>query len=75
MAAAPSSSASYKKKDGTLTVAKDHKSISWIPAAGGAGGAVTVAVKNMTSMSTAPKVFIFTLTKSILSRSTANPCK
>jgi hypothetical protein len=49
-AAAPSGSASYKKKDGTLTVSKDHKSISWIPAAGGAGGALTLAFKNMTSM-------------------------
>lgn len=47
--ATPSASASYKKKDGTLTVAKDHKSISWIPAAGGAGSAVTVPVQNMTS--------------------------
>lgn len=48
--ATPSASASYKKKDGTLTVSKDHKSISWIPAAGGAGSAVTVPVQNMTSM-------------------------
>jgi transcription initiation factor TFIIH subunit 1 len=47
--ATPSASASYKKKDGTLTVSKDHKSISWIPAAGGAGSAVTVSVQNMTS--------------------------
>lgn len=47
--ATPSASASYKKKDGTLTIAKDHKSISWIPAAGGAGSAVTVPVQNMTS--------------------------
>lgn len=47
--ATPSASASYKKKDGTLTVSKDHKSISWIPAAGGAGSVVTVSVQNMTS--------------------------
>jgi transcription initiation factor TFIIH subunit 1 len=47
--AAPSGSALFKKKDGTLAVSKDHKSLSWIPAAGDAGGAVTVAVQNMTS--------------------------
>ncbi|KAH8697574.1 putative RNA polymerase II transcription factor protein [Talaromyces proteolyticus] len=52
--AAPSASASYKKKDGTLTVSKDHTSISWIPAAGGAGGAVTVAVKSMTNLQQTP---------------------
>ncbi|GAM41630.1 hypothetical protein TCE0_042r14890 [Talaromyces pinophilus] len=52
--ATPSASASYKKKDGTLTVSKDHKSISWIPAAGGAGSAVTVSVQNMTNLQQTP---------------------
>ncbi|OKL59871.1 hypothetical protein UA08_04680 [Talaromyces atroroseus] len=52
--AAPSGSALFKKKDGILTVSKDHKSISWIPAAGGAGGAVTVAVQNMTNLQQTP---------------------
>lgn len=78
MASAPSGSASYKKKDGTLTVSKDHKSISWIPAAGGAGGAVTVAVKNMTStyiLYTHSKFSYLTELIVFLYRSTANACK
>jgi transcription initiation factor TFIIH subunit 1 len=48
--APPSGSAAYKKKDGTLTISKDRQSISWIPAAGGAGGALTIEVKSITSM-------------------------
>jgi transcription initiation factor TFIIH subunit 1 len=45
----PSGSAAYKKKDGTLTMSKDRQSISWIPVAGGAGGALTIEVRNITS--------------------------
>lgn len=51
MAPPPSGSAAYKKKDGTLTLSKDRQTISWIPAAGGAGGAIHINVKNITSMS------------------------
>lgn len=48
--APPSGSAAYKKKDGTLTISQDGQSISWIPAAGGATGMITIPVSQITSM-------------------------
>ncbi|KAL1985868.1 hypothetical protein VTN96DRAFT_7246 [Rasamsonia emersonii] len=50
----PSGSAAYKKKDGTLTMSKDRQSLSWIPAAGGAAGALTIEVKNITNLQQTP---------------------
>ncbi|KAL1964722.1 hypothetical protein VTN77DRAFT_6748 [Rasamsonia byssochlamydoides] len=50
----PSGSAAYKKKDGTLTMSKDRQSLSWIPAAGGAGGALTIEIKNITNLQQTP---------------------
>jgi transcription initiation factor TFIIH subunit 1 len=47
--APPSGSAAYKKKDGTLTISQDGQSISWIPAAGGATGTITLSVAQVTS--------------------------
>lgn len=40
--------AAYKKKDGTLTISKDQKSILWQPL--GAEKGVTIAVADITSM-------------------------
>tara|TARA_R110002060_G_scaffold18542_5_gene25467 strand:- start:502 stop:723 length:222 start_codon:yes stop_codon:yes gene_type:complete len=40
--------AAYKKKDGTLTIAKDQKSIVWLPHAGSDKG-LTIPVANITS--------------------------
>ncbi|OXV11304.1 hypothetical protein Egran_00935 [Elaphomyces granulatus] len=50
----PSGSAAYKKKDGTLTMSKDRQSISWIPVAGGAGGALAIEVRNITNLQQTP---------------------
>ncbi|GLA39384.1 RNA polymerase II transcription factor B subunit 1 [Aspergillus niger] len=50
----PSGSAAYKKKDGTLTIAQDRQSISWIPAAGGAAGAITLPVAQITNLQQTP---------------------
>jgi transcription initiation factor TFIIH subunit 1 len=45
-------SAAYKKKDGTLTVSKDQKTILWTPVAPrGAPPGVTIAISEITSMS------------------------
>ncbi|KAJ5086674.1 hypothetical protein NUU61_007981 [Penicillium alfredii] len=59
--APPSGAASYKKKDGTLTLADDEQSISWIPAAG-ASGTLTLAVASITNLqqtpATNPKVML-----------------
>ncbi|GLA32700.1 RNA polymerase II transcription factor [Aspergillus phoenicis ATCC 13157] len=52
--APPSGSAAYKKKDGTLTIAQDRQSISWIPAAGGAAGAITLPVAQITNLQQTP---------------------
>lgn len=46
----PSGSAAYKKKDGTLAMAQDRQSVSWIPSAGGASGVITLPVVQITSM-------------------------
>lgn len=51
---APSGSAAYKKKDGTLVMSKGHRSISWIPAAGGAAGTITIPVGNITNLQQTP---------------------
>lgn len=45
----PSGSAAYKKKDGTLVMAQDRQSVTWIPAAGGASGTITISVSHITS--------------------------
>ncbi|KAA8648663.1 TFIIH subunit TFB1 family protein [Aspergillus tanneri] len=47
--APPSGSAAYKKKDGTLTMSQDRQSVSWIPAAGGASGTISLPVAQITS--------------------------
>ncbi|RAK97564.1 TFIIH subunit TFB1 family protein [Aspergillus ibericus CBS 121593] len=52
--APPSGSAAYKKKDGTLTIAQDSQSISWIPAAGGAAGTITLPVAQITNLQQTP---------------------
>ncbi|PWY93395.1 RNA polymerase II transcription factor [Aspergillus sclerotioniger CBS 115572] len=65
--APPSGSAAYKKKDGTLTIAQDSQSISWIPAAGGAAGTITLPVSQITNLQQTPasnpkvmlKIFVF----------------
>ena len=55
----PSGSASYKKKDGMLIMAQDRQSVSWIPAASGASGAVKISVAQITSMAKFPRPFFF----------------
>ncbi|KAF5860911.1 RNA polymerase II transcription factor B subunit1 [Aspergillus alliaceus] len=52
--APPSGSAAYKKKDGTLTMSQDGQSISWIPAAGGATGTITLPVAQVTNLQQTP---------------------
>lgn len=44
-----SGSAAYKKKDGTLELAKDQKTITWTPKAGPTGS-FTIQVASITSM-------------------------
>ncbi|RAH40285.1 TFIIH subunit TFB1 family protein [Aspergillus brunneoviolaceus CBS 621.78] len=60
--APPSGSAVYKKKDGTLTMSPDQQSVSWIPAAGGATGTITISVAQITNLqqtpATSPKVML-----------------
>ena len=57
--APPSGSAAYKKKDGTLTMSQDRQSVSWIPAAGGASGTITLPVAQITSAY--PDLFYFSV--------------
>ncbi|KAL6232601.1 hypothetical protein BDW75DRAFT_217434 [Aspergillus navahoensis] len=52
--APPSGSAAYKKKDGTLTMSSDRQSVSWIPAAGGASGTITISVAQITNLQQTP---------------------
>ncbi|RJE18281.1 hypothetical protein PHISCL_09385 [Aspergillus sclerotialis] len=52
--APPSGSAAYKKKDGTLTLTQDRQSVSWIPAAGGASGSITIPVATITNLQQTP---------------------
>ncbi|KAL4752976.1 hypothetical protein BDW72DRAFT_48888 [Aspergillus terricola var. indicus] len=52
--APPSGSAAYKKKDGTLTMSADRQSVSWIPAAGGASGTITISVVQITNLQQTP---------------------
>ncbi|KAL4763005.1 TFIIH subunit TFB1 family protein [Aspergillus foveolatus] len=52
--APPSGSAAYKKKDGTLTMSADRQSVSWIPAAGGASGTITISVAQITNLQQTP---------------------
>ncbi|KAL4921768.1 hypothetical protein BDW62DRAFT_174441 [Aspergillus aurantiobrunneus] len=52
--APPSGSAAYKKKDGTLTMSADRQSVSWIPAAGGASGTITISVSQVTNLQQTP---------------------
>jgi len=57
MAPAPAiqGAAAYKKKDGTLSIARDQKSIQWLPVgARDTEKAVTIAVANITSMCNVP---------------------
>lgn len=69
----PSGAASYKKKDGTLTMAQDEQSVSWIPAAGGVSGTITIPVANITSqldlmLGTPTTLLMLTLLYQIYSR-------
>ncbi|PQE29731.1 hypothetical protein CJF32_00000394 [Rutstroemia sp. NJR-2017a WRK4] len=55
--------AAYKKKDGTLSITADQKSIQWLPLkAAGAESAVNIAVADITNLQqtpeTAPKVML-----------------
>ncbi|KAL4808313.1 hypothetical protein BDV18DRAFT_134676 [Aspergillus unguis] len=52
--APPSGSAAYKKKDGTLTISPDRQSVSWIPAAGGASGTITISVAQISNLQQTP---------------------
>jgi transcription initiation factor TFIIH subunit 1 len=45
----PSGAASYKKKDGTLAISADERSVSWSPIAADAAKTVTIIVANITS--------------------------
>jgi transcription initiation factor TFIIH subunit 1 len=45
----PRGAASYKKKDGTIAISADEKSVSWSPAVAGAGNMITIPVVNITS--------------------------
>src|SRR5947208_434784 len=56
-------SASYKKKDGTLAVSSDEKSVSWTPVAPpGAPAALTITISSITNLQqtnpSAPKVML-----------------
>ncbi|KAJ5454391.1 General transcription and DNA repair factor IIH subunit tcf-29 [Penicillium daleae] len=59
--APPSGAASYKKKDGTLTLAKDEQTLTWNPAAAGPAG-LNIAVSTITNLqqtpATNPKVML-----------------
>ncbi|CAG7935909.1 unnamed protein product [Penicillium nalgiovense] len=50
----PSGAASYKKKDGTLAISADEKSVSWSPAVAGAGNMITIPVMNITNLQQTP---------------------
>jgi hypothetical protein len=57
--APPKGSAVYKKKDGTLTVSNDRKSVTWTPIAPrGALPSVTIQVSEITSK--LPRVALLT---------------
>lgn len=45
----PSAPVAYKKKDGVLSMAADHGSVTWTPRAAGGEGAFTLFVKDVTS--------------------------
>ena len=48
----PRGSASYKKKDGTITLSKDRQDVLWIPVAPpGAAPALSLGVSSITSTS------------------------
>lgn len=47
--APPSGAASYKKKDGILTLSQDEQSLTWNPAAADSA-ALTIHVSKITSM-------------------------
>lgn len=49
MMAPPSGAASYKKKDGTLTLSQDEQTLTWSPAVAGPAG-LNIAVPTITSM-------------------------
>ncbi|KAJ5679492.1 General transcription and DNA repair factor IIH subunit tcf-29 [Penicillium macrosclerotiorum] len=51
--APPSGAASYKKKDGTLTVSDDEQTLTWTPAAAGAAG-LTITVASITNLQQTP---------------------
>lgn len=47
--APPSGAASYKKKEGTLTVAENDQTLTWTPAVTGAS-TLTISIPTITSM-------------------------
>ncbi|KAJ5138592.1 uncharacterized protein N7515_003440 [Penicillium bovifimosum] len=52
--APPSGAASYKKKDGTLAISADEKSVSWTPAVAGVGTKISIPVMNITNLQQTP---------------------
>ncbi|KAF7953885.1 uncharacterized protein EAE97_001284 [Botrytis byssoidea] len=56
MAPPPQGLAVYKKKDGTLSISKDEKSIQWLPLkADGGGATVNIAVADITNLQQTPE--------------------
>jgi transcription initiation factor TFIIH subunit 1 len=55
MMAPPSGAASYKKKDGTLTLSQDEQTLTWNPAAAGPA-VLNIAVSTITSKHSAVSV-------------------
>ncbi|KAJ5190853.1 General transcription and DNA repair factor IIH subunit tcf-29 [Penicillium cinerascens] len=51
--APPSGAASYKKKDGALTLSQDEESLTWNPSTGGAA-ALTIPVSRITNLQQTP---------------------
>ncbi|KAJ5353241.1 hypothetical protein N7452_002215 [Penicillium brevicompactum] len=50
----PSGAASYKKKDGTLAISADERSVSWNPTAAGAAKTITITVTSITNLQQTP---------------------
>lgn len=48
-------SAAYKKKDGSLSIAKDQKSVIWIPLQANAAPSVMIEVANITNLQQTPE--------------------
>ncbi|CAG8983402.1 hypothetical protein HYALB_00000570 [Hymenoscyphus albidus] len=68
MASITKGSAAYKKKDGTLGITQNEKSLQWLPLGASADKAVTIAIADITNLQqtpeTAPKVMLKIFEKS-----------